>query len=154
MAAVYKINEDFYDDSYLLIAIHSTLEDHTLAYRLNQVLKANFKRARNDFDLAENSSFAWFEWLDEFHDRYWVLISNVSAKKELLVNTDLFQNETVYSTPRLIPEHKDVDYFLKIEEDQSTETEEIIKMLTDMPKVMTAYTVGTDKLKSRKNLIF
>ncbi len=154
MAAVYKINEDFYDDSFLLIAIHSTLEDFALVYRINQVLKANFKRSKNDFDLAENSSFPWFDWMDEFNDRYWVLISNQSLKQELLVNNDLFQNETTYSTPRLIPEHKDVDYFLKIEDDQRVETEEIVRILMSMPKVMTAYLVDTDKLKSKNNLIF
>jgi hypothetical protein len=154
MAAVYKINEDFYDDSFLLIAIHSALEDFAMVYHLNQELKANFKRSKKDFDLSENSSFPWFDWEDRFHDRYWVLISNQSVKQELQVNNDLFQNETTYSKPRLVPEYKDVDYFLKIEEDQGLQGEEIVKVLTKIPKVMMVYMVGTDKLKSKKNLIF
>jgi len=154
MAAVYKINEDFYDDSFLLIAMHSSLEDYAIVYHLNQALKAKFKRSKNDFDLSENSSFPWFDWVDQFHDRYWVLISNQSTKQELLVNNDLFRNETTYNRPRLIPEYKDVDYFLKIEDGEGLESEGIVKTLTKMPKVMTAYEVATDKLKSKKNLIF
>lgn len=152
--AVYKINEDFYDDSFLLIAIHSSLEDYTLVYHLNKTLKTNFKRSNTDFDLSENSSFPWFDWVDQFNDRYWVLVANQSTKQELQVNNDLFQNETTYSRPRLVPEYKDVDYFLKIEEEESLESDEIIKILTKMPKVITAYAVSTDKLKSKKNLIF
>ncbi len=154
MAAVYKINEDFYDDSFLLIAIHSSLEDYAIVYHLNKTLKANFKRSNIDFDLKENSSFPWFDWVDQFHDRYWVLIANQSTKQELQVNNDLFQNETTYSRPRLVPEYKDVDYFLKIEEEEGLESDDIVKMLTKIPKVITAYTVSTDKLKSKKNLIF
>lgn len=154
MAAVYKINEDFYDDSFLLIAIHSSLEDYAIVYHLNKTLKANFKRSNTDFDLSENSSFPWFDWEDQFHDRYWVLIANQSTKQELQVNNDLFQNETTYSRPRLVPEYKDVDYFLKIVEEEGLESDDIVKMLTKIPKVITAYTVSTDKLKSKKNLIF
>ncbi|MFD0799154.1 IPExxxVDY family protein [Maribacter chungangensis] len=152
--AVYKINEDFYDDSFLLIAIHSSLEDYTLVYHLNKTLKTNFKRSNTDFDLSENSSFPWFDWVDQFNDRYWVLVANQSTKQELQVNNDLFQNETTYSRPRLVPEYKEVDYFLKIEEEEGLESDEIIKVLTKMPKVITAYAVSTDKLKSKKNLIF
>lgn len=154
MPAVYKIKDDFYDDSFVLIGIHSTLEDYAMVYHLNRVLKANFKRGKNDFDLAENSSFPWFDWDDKFDDRYWVLIANQSTKQELQVNNDLFQNETTYSRPRLVPEYKDVDYFLKIDEDQGLQGSQILKTLAKIPKVMMVYAVETAKLKSKKNLIF
>lgn len=154
MAAVHKINEDFYDDSFVLIAIHGTLEDYAMVYHLNKELKANFKRSNRDFDLSENSSFPWFEWEDKFHDRYWVLIANKSIKQELQINNDLFQNETTYNKPRLVPEYKDVDYFLKIEEDEGLQGDEIVKVLSKIPKVMIVYAVGTAKLKSKNNLIF
>lgn len=154
MAAVYKLNEDFYDDSFALIAIHSTLEDYALVYGVNQILQTSFKRAKNDFELTENSCFPWFEWSNVFQDTYWVLISNLSVKKEKQVNKDLFQNETTFSIPRLIPEHKDVDYFLKIEDDESIDIEKTVKTLMKMPKVITAYALEIDKLKSKNNLIF
>lgn len=155
MASVYKINDDFYDDSFFLIALHSTLEDYAVAYRLNHILKSNLKRAKTDFELTTNSSFPFYEWQDELNDRYWILVANHSTKKELVTNTnDLFQNESTYSTPRLIPELKEVDYFLKIEDDGSIDCEEIIKLLLGMPRIMAAYEVDADKLKSKNNLIF
>lgn len=155
MSAVYKIKDDFYDDSFLLVALHSTLEDFAIAYGLNKVLKSRFKRNRNGFELAENRLFPFYEWEDEFNYRYWVLIANHSSKKELVNNNDLFQNESTFSTPRLIPELKEVDYFLKIEEDNDNMVgEEIIKTILGMPKIMAAYEVDTNKLKSKNNLIF
>ncbi|MFX0556208.1 IPExxxVDY family protein [Maribacter sp. CXY002] len=154
MAAVYKINDDFYDDSFLLIALHSVLEDYSIAYRLNSILKSNFKRTKKDFDLGAYKSFACYEWQDEYNDRYWLLMGNQSLKQELINNNNLFQNETTYSTPRLIPELKDVDYFLKIQMDDSVVSEDITKTILGMPKVMAAYEVDANKLKSKNNLIF
>lgn len=154
MAAVYKLNEDFYDDSFALIAIHSSLEDYALVYGINQMLQTSFKRSKSDFELTNNSCFPWFEWSDELQFTYWVLIANQSVKREKQVNKDLFQNETTFSIPRLIPEHKDVDYFLKIEDDESVDIEKTVKTLMKMPKVITAYTLDIDKLKSKNNLIF
>ena len=86
MAAIYKINDDFYDESFILIALHTTLDDYALVYGLNQSLKAKFVRARKDFNLAKNKSFPIFEWDDEFHDMYWVLVANHSSEQELIPN--------------------------------------------------------------------
>lgn len=154
MTAIHKIDDDFYDDSFLLIAMHSTMADYAVAYELNAALKANFKRTKKNFDLAENSIFPCFEWQDTFQDRYWVLVANHSLKQELLANNDLFQNEATYSVPRLVPELKDVDYFLKIEEDEGQDSGTIIKNILAMPRIMAAYEVDTNKLKSKNNLIF
>ena len=155
MSAVHKIKDDFFDDTFFLIALHSTLEDYAIAYDLNGVLKTKLKRGRTDFDLSENRSFPYYEWEDEYNYRYWVLISNSSSKKELVTNNDLFQYETTYSTPRLIPELKEVDYFLKIEEDDNTmDGNDIIKTLLGMPSIRAAYEVELKKLKSKNNLIF
>lgn len=154
MAAIYKINDDFYDESFILIALHTTLEDYALVYGINQSMKARFIRAKNNFNLSENKSFPIFEWDDIFHDRYWVLVANHSSEQERIANNDLFQNETTYTKPRLIPEYKDVDYLLKIETDEDIETDTIIKKILMLPRVMAAYEISTDKLKSKNNLIF
>ncbi|WP_282112254.1 IPExxxVDY family protein [Maribacter stanieri] len=154
MAATYKINDDFYDESFSLIALHTTLEDFALAYGLNQSLKAKFVRAKKNFNLAENKSFPIFEWEDEFNDMYWVLVANHSSEKELVTHDDLFKNETTYKTPRLIPEYKDVDYLLKIETEKDFDTNSLIKNILMLPRVMAAYEISTEKLKSKNNLIF
>ena len=154
MAAIYKINDDFYDESFILIALHTTLDDYALVYGLNQSLKAKFVRARKDFNLAENKSFPIFEWDDKFHDMYWVLVANHSSEQKLIPNNDLFQHETTFSKPRLIPEYKDVDYLLKIETEKEFDTSSLIKNILVLPRVMAAYEISTEKLKSKNNLIF
>ncbi|APQ17197.1 IPExxxVDY family protein [Maribacter hydrothermalis] len=154
MAAIYKINEDFYDESFIVIALHTTLEDYALVYGLNDTIKARFVRARKNFNLAENKSFPFFEWDDQFHDMYWVLVSNHSSEQQQILNNDLFQNEATYTKPRLIPEYKDVDYLLKIETDKEFDTSKLIKNILMLPRVMAAYEISTDKLKSKNNLIF
>ena len=154
MAAIYKINDDFYDESFILIALHTTLDDYALVYGLNQSLKAKFVRARKDFNLAENKSFPIFEWDDEFHDIYWVLVANHGSEHELIPNNDLFQNETISNKPRLIREYKDVDYLLKIETEKEYDTSLLIKNILMMPRIMAAYEISTEKLKSKNNLIF
>ena len=154
MASIYKINDDFYDESFILIALHTTLDDYALVYGLNESIKANFVRSRKDFNLAENKSFPIFEWDDVFHDIYWVLVANHSSEQELIPNNDLFQNETTFNKPRLIPEYKDVDYLLKIETEKEFDTSLLIKNILMLPRVMAAYEISTEKLKSKNNLIF
>ncbi|CAG2535079.1 IPExxxVDY family protein [Maribacter sp. 6B07] len=154
MAATIKINDDFYDESFSLIALHTTLEDFALAYGLNQSMKAKFVRAKKNFNLAENKSFPIFEWEDEYNDMYWVLIANHSSEKESIVHDDLFKNETTFKTPRLLPEYKDVDYLLKIETDKDLDINSIIKNIQSLPRIMAAYEISTEKLKSKNNLIF
>ena len=99
-------------------------------------------------------SFPFFEWQDDKHDRYWTLISNESLKKERLMRDDLFQDEPSYAKRHLIPEYKDVDYFIKIEHDDDLNEALLLKELMTIPKIITAYSLDADILKSRNNLIF
>ena len=156
MAATYKISDDYYDQSFILIALHSTLEDYALVYELNHSMKARFKRAKENFNLGEHRSFPIFEWQDVFNDRCLVLVANHSSQHQSIANNDLFQNESTYSTPRLIPEYKDVDYLLKIETEteKELETAVLLKKILRLPRVMAAYEIPTQKLKSKNNLIF
>lgn len=154
MAAVFKISDDFYDESFILIAMHTPMEDYSLAYALNQNLNSRFKRKAVDFELSLNRSYSFFEWEDSYNDRYWVLMGNQSTKQEVLANNDLFKNENTFTRPRLLPEYKDVDYLLKIETDEEFDTNELIKNVLGIPQVITAYEIETNKLKSKNNLIF
>ncbi|WP_339707843.1 IPExxxVDY family protein [uncultured Kriegella sp.] len=154
MVAVHKISEDFYEISFILIAMHCSLEDHAMAYELNKCLKLNFKRCAKDLDLKTNVSFPVFEWNDDVKEEYWVLVANKSQKEKNGVRTDLFQDEPLYSTDYLIPEHKEVDYFLKIEQDAIAMGGNLLKSILSIPKVVLAYNVDTENLKSKNNLIF
>ena len=154
MAAIYRIEDDFCDDSFVLLALHSTVADYRLVYALNEHLTAAFKRARSDFDLGEFSAFPIFEWQDDMNDSYWALIANHSSKQQLLNGNDLFQNEPTPSVSKLLPELKEVDYFLKIENGDNLDTKALLRRLQAIPELMAAYEVTTNKLKSKNNLIF
>lgn len=154
MAAIHKISDDFFEDSFTLIALHSSLEDQAMVYALNMCLKSKLKRSSIDLDIAKEISFPIFEWKDMVHDTNWTLLTNYCIKEENLGQADLFGSEPSYRTHYLVPEYRDVDYFLKIEMDEEYDCEPIVKGLLKIPKVITAYTVDNKKLKSKNNLIF
>ena len=154
MPTIYKISEDISMDAVSLIAIHSNLEDYALAYSINQCFKSNFKRTRTDLEISKDVSFPIFEWKDSISDECRTLITNKKVIMESLNEDGLFKNEPLYIRHYLIPEYKDVDYFLRIELETIEEEKDIIKLILTIPKVITAYTVETTELKSKNNLIF
>ncbi|CAZ95648.1 MULTISPECIES: IPExxxVDY family protein [Zobellia] len=154
MVAVHKITNDFYEDTFDLVALHSSLEDYALAYALNLGLKTQFKRCRKDLDLSGHVSVPIFEWKDDINDRYWTLFTNNGFVEDTAERNGLFQNEPSFTTFHMVPEHRDVDYFLKIEQDGFINMENLVKTLQNIPKIITAYAIETDKLKSKNNLIF
>jgi len=154
MAYSHKISDDFYGESYTFIALRSNMEDHALVFAINAYLKSNFKRTRNDLELSENFSFPVFEWKDLINDRYWTLIPNKCQKMDFLGEGGLFQQEPSYTTFYIVPEHKEVDYILKLEQEDNDLEEQLIKTLFKIPKIVTAYTLDTTKLKHKNNLIF
>ena len=152
--AIHKITDDFYEDTFTLLALHSSMEDFAIVYALNLCLKSNFKRAAKDLEISENISFPIFEWRDHNNDSYWTLITNTSFQEDNKVRTDLFVNEPSYTKHQLIPEHKEADYLLKIEHDDDNLEEQTVKQLLTIPKIITAYILEVDQLKSKSNLIF
>ncbi len=145
---------DISEDAVSLIAIHSSLEDYALAYAINQSLKSSFKRTLSDLEMAENVSFPIFDWKNKVNDEYWTLITNSQITKEESNEGGLFINEPLHKRHHLIPEHKEVDYFLRIEPETISDIEQILKLILTIPKVLTAYTVDSTELKSKNNLIF
>ncbi|ASO04541.1 hypothetical protein GQ41_3798 [Arenibacter algicola] len=154
MAAIHKISEDFYEETFTLIALHSSIEDFMLVYALNSCLKTNLKRSVSDLDLSQGGSFPIFDWRDEVNDRYYTFVSNNDVKEEVLSVANLFQDQPTLTKYHLVPEYRDVDYFLKIEHDELDVEDYILKSVLTIPKVITAYLVDASKLKSKNNLIF
>ncbi len=154
--AVHKILEDLYEPTYSLIAIHSHLEDYRLAYFLNQLLKAKFKKIKQTIDFDKDVSYGIFEWDDLYQDTVWSLISNTSiVQVHREVTTDLFADSKSSVTNYLIPEYKNVDYFIKIDNgDFFKHTDSTIKKINEITQITMAYQVSPDELKSKNNLIF
>ncbi len=151
--------DDFYDDSYKLIAIHCGLEDYRLAYLLNKNLELRLERNEQDLDFKYlTSSYSIFEWNNESQYVTWNLISNVCKKEEdsLYSSGTLFEtNEKVLKTFHLISEFKKVDYFIKISDEiQNVNEKLILNKLQNIPQIITSYTVDPLKIKSKDHLIF
>ncbi|MEA1785666.1 IPExxxVDY family protein [Arenibacter sp. GZD96] len=156
MAAIHKIltNSLTVDTSYVLIALHSDLDDYAIAYGLNAFLGSALTRCRTDLDLTEDLSFPAFEWHDQFNDTVWYLFKNESIQQLNTIETGLFKDEVSVKKTPLLPEFKVADYFLKIENDETDAAEAILQSLLKIPNIVTAYTVPLSKIKSKNNLIF
>ncbi|RED46240.1 hypothetical protein DFQ10_1017 [Winogradskyella eximia] len=158
--ALHKLQvDDFYDDSYKLIAIHCRLEDYRLAYVLNKHLGLKLERKEKDIDFKYlESSYSIFEWDNETEYVLWNLISNVCKKEQdsLSSTGTLFsESEKVLKTFNLISEHKKVDYFIKISDEiQNVDEKVILNKLKAIPQIITSYTVDPLKIKSKDHLIF
>lgn len=153
MITLHKFSDDFCEENYVLIALHCGLEDYALAYALNMALKINLKRSKTDLDISNKTSFPIYEWKDKLNERYWTLIVNTSVKEEYLEVHDLFSDETSSTVYHVLPEYKDVDYLLKIEQEEDEVDSGMLDSILEIPRIITAYQIETDKLKSKQNLI-
>ena len=141
--------EDFIDDDFELLAIHTTLESYHLAYFINSVLDTRFKRTNTipDFD--------FFEFKDEKNQSLWNLVANKGIQEKdsaSIAQNTLFleeKNKRIY----LLPEYKKVDYLVKIEQNTNNIQNMISKMNT-IPQIITTFAIDVPKLKSKNNLIF
>tara|TARA_R110002049_G_scaffold114927_1_gene266597 strand:- start:4513 stop:4998 length:486 start_codon:yes stop_codon:yes gene_type:complete len=159
--AVHKlILDDVFEDlSYTLIAIHYTLEDYRLAYLLNKDLKISLIRRKKDLDYFNGkSTYSIFEWEDYKQLVTWSLVANVCKTKayQQTNSQSLFSmEEHITKTHYLIPECKNVNYFLKIDNQFNiSEEKQILKCILDISQIATAYSIDASQLKSKDNLIF
>ncbi|MBO0321119.1 IPExxxVDY family protein [Muricauda sp. CAU 1633] len=154
MLTTHKISADFYDDSFKLIAIHSNLEDYAMTYAINANCGLHLKRMAKDLHLDENLLFSVFDWDDEMNDIYWTLISNKCVVEEVIPSGGLFESNVSVRTNHLVKERKEVDYFLKVDAADESAFAQKVKSINKISKVITAYPIDTETLKSKRNLIF
>lgn len=151
--------DDFYDTSFTLIAIHCQIEDYRLAYLLNANLKLNLKRTEKDLDFNYlMASYPVFEYYNSYDYCKWNLFGNVCVTETegLQSSGSLFQgNQKSLKKHYLVPERKNVNYFLKIEkEEQYLNETMLIQSILKIPHIIASYTVNVDELKSKNHLIF
>lgn len=148
------------DDCYNLIGIHTSEEDYKLAYLLNRNLNTSFKRFKHDLDFKDKSaSFTVFDFSDDINQLDSYLITNKFTENfspATNSNLELFSNDVLFSTMSyLIPEKKNVDYFLKIEGEITTfELGKLIKQINNIPQIVASYNINPFTLKSKDYLIF
>lgn len=147
---------DFSDDNYTLIGIHSTLEEYKLAYLLNQKLNTRFVLANYSLDFQNknnNAIFSIYEFINTKFSQSWYLISNKYSNNLDEISTELFQSNEI--TTYLIPEKRRVDFFLKLEGDFNYDyITKKIEEINSVNQVITSYEIDINTLKSKDFLIF
>jgi len=161
--AIHKLDLDEFDEiDYFLIAIHTSLEDYRLAYLINQKLSINLGKSKNEVQITikeGETNFSRFYYYDKEKTISWNLMQN---KNEVIQqskdnNQNLFSNTMLEISTKvyLLPEFKKVNYFLKIENvPEEMNITEIQSLLNTIDKISTVYTVDTNQIKSKNNLIF
>jgi hypothetical protein len=160
--AIHKLLiEDFDQIDYDLIAIHTSLEDYQLAFKLNQKLYLSFNRNSNEISIdVQNieTFFSRYTFEDEEQMVVWDLIQN-KQEIQLPIKTkakNLFENNNINITTRvsLVSELKKIDYFLKIEHDSHYKINALIHNIKTIDSISMVYEVNPNKIKSKNNLIF
>ncbi len=156
----HKLLLDEVEEDYLLLAIHSSLEEYKIAYNLNKHLQINFSRARQDLDFnhgAVQALYPLYLFREPAKYRTYFLIKNKykGPLTKVISSGSLFTEEDLSSqNSYLIPEYRDVDYFLKIDEDMDQDKiQKLINKIAAIPNVQTIYEVDHTQLKSKNNLI-
>ena len=148
--------DDFCEEEYSLIGIHSTLEDYKLAYLINKNLNTRFFKAKEDLQFTrekKKASFSIYNYENTKYDFDWFLIANSYRRENQTVSNELLL--TSETKTYLIPEKKKVDFFLKI----CGETEydfvmKTINSIKSIENIITAYLIDKNTLKSKDFLIF
>tara|TARA_B100000768_G_scaffold97833_1_gene91246 strand:- start:116 stop:592 length:477 start_codon:yes stop_codon:yes gene_type:complete len=142
------------EESFSLIAIHTSIEDFQLAYFINQSCATQFKR---DHDLYSShlkrnvNGLIWKNSWDE--ETYWHLFPNKYVdEKSSSQQANLLFEEDYFIEQYVLPEFKQVNYFIKKPEDTTNSL--FIKKIQELPEVQIAYSIAEKAIKSTKNIIF
>ncbi len=161
--AIHKlVLEDDFSNEFSLIAIHCSEEAYKMAYMLNKHVPLQLVRKPLDIDFSNNGlvvTFPIFEYEDVMTYNSYNLVSNKSKSFSAKVHSsgglfdEISSEKTV--TTFLLNEFKKVDFFLKIHSDyEKVPTRNLISAINKIEQVISAYSIDTDKIKSKHNLIF
>jgi hypothetical protein len=148
--------EDFCEEEYALIGIHTVLEDYKLAYLLNKNLKTQFYKSQNNLEFENDknkASFSIYHFLSKKYDFDWFLIAN-SFKRENQTESNELRLTTETKT-YLIPEKKKVDFFIKISGEVDVDfIMSTVSKIKNIEQIITSYSIDKNTLKSKDFLIF
>ncbi len=148
--------DDFCEEEYSLVGIHSALEDYKLAYLLNKNLSTKFYKAKEDLEFVREKtkvSFSIYNYENSENDFDWFLIANSCRREKISISKDLLLSSETKTY--LIPEKKKVDFFLKIS--GIVEYEFVLRTINkikNIENVITAFSIDKNTLKSKDFLIF
>jgi len=133
-----------YDYDFTLLALNANVRPYRLAWSINRELKLNLSKSVNiEIDFKSGRELNIVNYIDAGEYRTIRLLRNRAEESE--EQFDAF----------LIPELKNFDYFLLLENESSTFDENaFISKIKEISFVQFATKVATEALKSRDNLIF
>ena len=148
-------------DAKFILAIYSGLPSYRLAFLINTCLFSQLKREK-DLDFYKDVKFPYFFFEDEVLQIEYRLIKNktsqISTKEPVEASplNSLFNESTaVEETFYVLPEYKEVDYFLVLDgefgDDQLAHIEQEI---TKLEEVLSAYYIPFENIKSKTHLTF
>ena len=149
----------FGDDEFSLIAINTSLPLYRLVFMINQKLEINFKRLDKDLDFQYEQGIANFPIYYYFSKDYKAKAFLIANKSKLeayhtLSTGTLFQDTTQHHAKFLMPELKEVDYLLKIEEENEViNLKTLIYELKSIEQISTAYEIEQKRILNSANLI-
>lgn len=162
MAHYKLILEDEEKENFSLVAIHCSLEAYKMAFILNKHIHFRLLRRRVDLEFSKEGlevTFPLFEFIDQQHYTNYYLVANKckTLKARNVASGGLFgddvSEETI--THYLMPENKKVDFFLKVDSEyDQVPIRKLLMQLNEVNEIISAYTVETNTLKNKENLIF
>lgn len=148
--------EDFCEEEYSLIGIHTALEDYRLAYLLNKNLSIKFSKSTKNLEFEKDNnlaSFSIYNFSSKKYDYDWFLIANSFKNENQTQSNELLL--TAETRTYLIPEKKKVDFFIKISgEVGDAYVINTVKKIKEIEQVITSYSIDKNTLKSKDFLIF
>ncbi len=154
--------DDDIKEAFSLIAIHCSEESYKVAYLLNKQLSLRLQREKLDLDYSNKGlevTFPLYHFEDKMQYTSYNLITNKCKSQTANINSSgglfgEFSSEKTVIT-YLVPELKKVDYFLKVHSEfEIIPLRKLIASINEIRQIISAYTVVTETLKSKNNLIF
>ncbi|WP_299668407.1 IPExxxVDY family protein [uncultured Polaribacter sp.] len=148
--------DDFCEDEYSLIGIHTALEDYKLAYLLNKNLNTHFSKSQKNLEFENDTnkaSFSIYNFTSKKYDFEWFLIANSFKRENQTESNELLL--TTETKTYLIPEKKKVDFFIKISGEVAFDfVVNTIHKIKNIEQIITSYSIDKNTLKSKDFLIF
>jgi len=152
--------DTFEVDEFYLCAIHSSLPSYKMAFLLNKHLNLQFARSKKDVEVVSADGlevYPCYVYEDENNYAYYSLIKNKCFFEQTVAikDGDLFANTSIQQVIKnLIPEYNKVDYFLKIETDNTAfSTKLLVSNISKINQVIASFEVDYETIKSKTNLI-
>jgi hypothetical protein len=159
--AIHRLHLEQEDEDFALFAIHCGEAPFKIAFLMNQSLKWQLKREREDICLVRSGKqqqYPKYRYVSRHDQIDHLLLSNVdrpdeeTAPEQLLGLFDAL-NGPSYSATYLMPEFKKVDYLLKVEAPLAEgEIKLLVGQIKSIKEVVSTYVIPHNKIKNIKPL--